>query len=1206
MRTVTGLDGLYPRMARGLSERQASAETGDRMEFRMLGQVEVSVGGRPVGVGPPQQQLVVAALALEAGRTVATDRLIDRVWDDAPPQARRTLHVQITRIRRSLEKLAPRGTEPVKVLHDAGGYRLTVCPERVDALRFRALLAEAREPGAAGDARVGLLREVVGLWHGQPLAGLPGRWAADIRTALTIEYLDGVVAWARAELLAGNPAAVVGPLSELAGAHPLVESVAAMLMRILSALGRPAEALVHYATVRQRLADQLGADPGPELQSVYRAILRGELGSVSSEPAGAAALEVVDRSLPADVGGFVGREEELRQLIAAAQERSPTITVHAVDGMAGIGKTAFAVHAAHQLATRFPDGQRFVALRAHAPGQAPVDPAAALETLLEADGVPARQIPVGLDARAALWRARVAGKRLLLVLDDAADADHIAALLPAAPGCLVLITSRRKLATVPGAAVISLDTLPPDQAAELFVRRAGRGGGEPAAVAKIAALCGYLPLAIALTAARLHTHPAWSMTDLVDELGAARDRLAELASGELAVAAAFDLSYRELPPARQRLFRRLGLHPGFDLDAYAAAALDGSTLAEARRGLEELLEHNLLLEPRRGRFRFHDLIAAHARSLAARDPRAEQDSAVDRLVGRYLVTASIAATYLPREIPPRGRAGTLASRSPAPSPSLATPRDAVDWFKQEQWNLAAATGWAAARRHPAAVAIPTAMHEYLRIRGHWTLACDLHRAALGSATDSGDLAGQAQALINLADTHRLTGDCEDAVASAQRSLDLFRQLDDEYGQAAAVHVLGCVRRMAGDGHGAVVAAEWALDRYRHLDDPYGQAIALTALSRAHLAIGAGEAAAAAAERALDLYRKLDDEHGRAGAMALLMALLSELHMRRDDYAAAVASARTAFELFEQVVKGLNEADGTEGGRGDEPSPPRGPGSTPLTIRPRPAPATRHGVGLHSLTVRRGDRTLPVAIWYPTCDGYPETSTVDQSPADGEFPVVLFSHGLNAAPDDYRRLLAGWAAAGFVVAAPTYPSLSRGAAEFNLLDVVNYPADASAVLTHLLGLDASGTGLLHGHLDAGRVAAAGHSVGGITTVGLFACDRDQRLAAGIVLAGEDLGVGDRFTGASVPVFYVHGDRDSLISYASGWRTFEQTPWPKAFLTLRGGSHTDPYVDDRDPAFPTVAAMTTDFLRLSLYGDSAARTRFSASMSADDSFTLDNRL
>ena len=395
------------------------------------------------------------------------------------------------------------------------------------------------------------------------------------------------------------------------------------------------------------------------------------------------------------------------RLVAAVSETAATgvYGIHAVDGMAGIGKTAFAVHAAHQLAARFPDGQIFLRLHAHTAGHQPVDPAEALATLLLTTGVAPQQIPPGLEARSATWRGHLAGKKVLLVLDDATGSDQVRPLLPGAAGCLVLVTSRRRLSGMEEAAPVSLGTLPPGEAADLFVRLAGRSRLQPtdAAVAEVTGLCGYLPLGIRLVAAGLCHHPAWTVADLAAELANARDRLAALRAEDVSVAAAFDLSYQDLTAGQQRLFRRLGLHPGADIDAYAAAALDGNDLQATRRRLGELYDHNLLGEPARGRYRLHDLLREYARARAAADDAADNQAAIGRLLDYYLHSAMAASRHIAWRIsvadPPSP------PHRPAWAPELRTEAEAIAWLRTERPTLHACVDYAAAHgrrvaRHP--------------------------------------------------------------------------------------------------------------------------------------------------------------------------------------------------------------------------------------------------------------------------------------------------------------------------------------------------------------------------------------------------------------------------------------------------------------------------------------------------------------------------
>jgi transcriptional regulator with XRE-family HTH domain len=366
---------------------------------------------------------------------------------------------------------------------------------------------------------------------------------------------------------------------------------AGVSVRAVSYLERGVVTSPQRETVRL-LADALGLI-GPA-RAGFEAAARGR-----AAPGGVAAAT---RTLPRDIAAFTGRQRELAQLAEVVAGTGGVVGIHAIGGMAGVGKTAFAVHTAHQLADRSPGGQIFLPLHGHTPGQQPVDPEDALASLLLTAGEAPAQIPPGLEARMALWRDRLAGQQLLLVLDDAASSEQVLPLLPGAGSSLVLVTSRRHLTALEDATAVSLDTLPPDEAAGLLVRLAGRAGLSPPdpGVRQITGLCGFLPLAIGMVARQLHHHPAWSVAGRADELAAARNRLGLMAAENVSVAAAFDLSYETLTGDQQRLFRRLGLHPGAEVDGYAAAALDGSDLEAARRGLETLYDQYLLAEPAEG------------------------------------------------------------------------------------------------------------------------------------------------------------------------------------------------------------------------------------------------------------------------------------------------------------------------------------------------------------------------------------------------------------------------------------------------------------------------------------------------------------------------------------------------------------------------------------------------------------------------------
>ena len=474
------------------------------------------------------------------------------------------------------------------------------------------------------------------------------------------------------------------------------------------------------------------------------------------------------RALPRDIGAFTGRQAELDQLTGTLTDTAANggvVGIHAIGGMAGVGKTAFAVHAAHQLADRFPAGQIFLPLHGHTPGQRPVDPADALASLLLTAGLASPQIPPGLEARAARWRDLVAGRKILLVLDDAASHEQVRPLLPGTAGSLVLVTSRRHLTALEDATAISLDTLPPDQAAVLLVRLAARPGLSPAdpAVAELTGLCGFLPLAIGMVARQLHHHPAWSLGSRAAELAAAVDRLELMTTENVSVAAAFNLSYEDLGEDQQRLFRRLGLHPGADIDAYAAAALDGTDLAAARRGLEALYDQYLLTEPAQGRYRLHDLIREHARALADRlDADGDRDQATARLLDYYQHTAARADALIARR--PRPGPAPADGAIPAAVPALADREQALAWARTERATLLACLDHATRTgQHARVIALTAGLAGLLRQDGPWAEAVIRHTAAIQAARQLGDRLGQAGALNDLGNVRRLTGDNPAAV-----------------------------------------------------------------------------------------------------------------------------------------------------------------------------------------------------------------------------------------------------------------------------------------------------------------------------------------------------------------------------------------------------------------------------------------------------------
>jgi tetratricopeptide (TPR) repeat protein/DNA-binding XRE family transcriptional regulator len=632
----------------------------------------------------------------------------------------------------------------------------------------------------------------------------------------------------------------------------------------------------------------------------------GASGPVDSLPAGSPSRAAgAIRTLPRDAASFTGREPELRRLVAAAASEAGVVGIHAIGGMAGVGKTALAVHAAHRLADRFPDGQVFLPLHGHTPGQRPVDPEDALASLLLTAGVPASRIPPGLEARTALWRDHLAGKQLLLLLDDAVGSDQVRPLLPGSAGNLVLVTSRRHLTALDDVEAINLDVLPPDEAIGLLIRLAARPELSPAdaAVAEIARLCGYLPLAIGMLARQLHHHPAWTPADLAADLATERDRLDLMSAESLSVAAAFDLSYQDLTADQQRLFRRLGLHPGPDIDVYAAAALDDTSPAVARRLMADLYDHYLLAEPVRGRYRLHDLIREHARALAATDPAADREAALGRLLDYYLSAARAADRHLAQR---PATAPAVIVTPPAYVPDLAVREQAVAWMTAERLNLHAIFGYAAASNQPGyATAIAAAMNGFLR-REHWAEAITVHRAAAELARQAGDLHAEADALADLGHLQELTAEFAAATASITRAIEIYRSIGSQRGEAKALSELGVTERLTGHYAASAASLTAALRLFRSVGDRLGEADALFELGSAQYRTGNLAASMASQTEALAIYRDLGYRRGEAWTLNSL----GVTQYAAGNYAAAMASLTQALDLQRLAGNRLGEANTT--------------------------------------------------------------------------------------------------------------------------------------------------------------------------------------------------------------------------------------------------------------------------------------------------------
>jgi tetratricopeptide (TPR) repeat protein len=571
--------------------------------------------------------------------------------------------------------------------------------------------------------------------------------------------------------------------------------------------------------------------------------------------------------LPADTRAFTGREDELAQLLALGEHsqvgRSPgTVVIFAIDGMAGTGKTALAVHASHTLTKYFPGGQLFLDLHGSTPGMAPRKAGEVLAGVLQTFGILPQQIPPDLDARAALYRDRLSGTKTLIVLDNAASETQVRPLLPGTGGCLVLVTSRKRLKALDDARTLSLDVLSLADAVKLLCRMTGpnRTSASDPLLKEIATLCGCLPLALRIAAALIRHRPAWTLQHLADRLQE-QPTLGSFSDGDRDLMAVFDLSYDTLGNDEQQLFRRLSLVPGPDADAYAAAALLDANLTETKRLLEQLVDHNLVAEPTPGRYQFHDLIRAYARAQTGNDTVADVEAAVDRLLDYYQHAAQLADRHLARHTPAYIPSTT---RPPRHALDLATYDEAAQWMRTEMPNLTAAAEHSVTHAQPDhVVALSAAVAGYMYTNGPWATAGTLHHMAATMAEATGDRRGEAEALQDSGYIQHAIGRRAEATKSFARALEIWQRLEDRQGQANALLGLGYIEHAAGQFAQAEETFTGALDICRELGDRHGQAEALQGLG--HIQNGTGDRARAERSfiQALDIWRELGDRHGQA-------------------------------------------------------------------------------------------------------------------------------------------------------------------------------------------------------------------------------------------------------------------------------------------------------------------------------------------------------
>ncbi|MEV7802903.1 BTAD domain-containing putative transcriptional regulator [Microbispora sp. NPDC088329] len=858
------------------------------MRFRVLGALEVRSGAhRLIRLGAAKQRTLLAVLLLNVNRPVTIDRLLEALWPQRPPRtAVVALRTYVSALRQVLglaDRDGQQGGEPPLLSTVPGGYQLSVSPADLDLLVFQELADQGRQalsdglPVLAGDR----LRRALALWRGRPFEDVPldpGMEADLIR--IEERRIAAQETWIESQLALGHHRDLLAELGAMVIEHPLRERLHAQWMLALYRSGRQAEALAAYRELRLRLVRELGVEPSPPLRRLHRQILTGHedlAGAGAAAPAGARLRDPgMPHQLPRDIVSFTGRTAELTCLRALARPpggpAAPVISV--IDGMAGVGKTALAVHAAHRLADTFADGQLFVDLHGFTHGVSPVDPAEALDQMLCALGVPGEQIPPDLDARAALYRTRLAGKHLLVLLDNAAGEAQVRSLLPGTPTCMVLITSRRRLAGLEDVRPLSLDVLPQDDAVTLFTRSAGpeRLAGQPPELpAEIVELCGRLPLAIRIAAARLRMRSGWTPAHLAERLRDHQHRLGELEVGRLSVTAAMDLSYRHLGRGRQDMYRLLGLHPGPDFERHAAAALAGTTPRHAGRLIDDLVDAHLLQEPVPGRYRFHDLLRVHATAaLADEDTDADRDAALTRLFDHYADTASDAVdTAHPRTHPrPHPRADPPACPRPpgdhgrgrraATAPDTRDRAHAARWLETELTNLLATAVYAACHGRPGhALRLSAALHRHLHTGAHHTCARTTHGDVPHPAGDT-----RVAALCGVADLHLMLGQFTQAAGHFGRVLEIARAAGDPVGELNALCGLGHVCRAQGKTGAAARYLEHSLRIARSAGYRDGELNALCGLGEVHLMLGRHASAADRFRRALQIALRIGDRNAQ--------------------------------------------------------------------------------------------------------------------------------------------------------------------------------------------------------------------------------------------------------------------------------------------------------------------------------------------------------
>ena len=883
------------------------------MRFRLLGPLEIRAGEDWRGIGAPKWRSVLATLLIHPGQIVPADVLINEVWGDAPPaKATNLISIYVLRLRRLLGD-----TDSTLLVTRAPGYQLRVGPADTDAQLFETMVRDGRRALAAGDPQgaASRLAEALLLWHGSPLADVPPTPLVEAEAErLAGLRLDAAELRITAELACGGHAQVVPELRRLLADHPLREGLWLLLMQALDGAGRHAEALDAYGQARRAIADELGVDPGAELRQLYADMLAQDdvgakdsgdpPGSISAgtvtassrppESAPALAAASVPRSvpapaqLPADITDFTGRDDQVKHLCgllsgasanndlsdAGANDDSGAVRIALVAGSGGLGKTSLAVHAAHRVRGSFPDGQLYVDLLGATPHPLPAPDV--LARFLRDLGVDGHQIPVDADERAARYRTVLAGRRVLIVLDNARDAAQVRSLLPGTASCAVLVTTRSRMPDLASTRLVDLNVLDDDEALALFTRVVGdqRAAAEAEATAELLLACAGLPLAIRICAARLATRSGWTIRAMANRLRDEHRRLDELSVGDLAVRASFQVSFASLPPsphpdgiAPADAFRLLGLWHGPSISPAAAAALFGVPEYPAADALEILVDAHLLESKTPDRYQFHDLLRVYAAERAAADlVVAERDAAIARLLTWYMRTADSAAAAVS---PPYRYNMPLDVSKVVTALSFPGTDEALAWYDSERANLIAATRQAAeSGLHEIAWRLPAPLFLVFNSRGNWADCIATHRIALESVRQAGNRQGEAWVLNNLGNALGVTRDPE-GIGHLERSLEIRGEIGDRAGEAQAANNLADAYQWLGRTNEALDLYQRALELNREVGNRYGEGVALVNLGWTLLDLDRAEEAIDYLLQAHRTFAQIDYLDGAGYALHIL-------------------------------------------------------------------------------------------------------------------------------------------------------------------------------------------------------------------------------------------------------------------------------------------------------------------------------------------------